>query len=126
MKIRTVSKTQLFLLEFLVIIVMLALAATVSLGLLAKAKESSQHSEDLTYGVLLATSAAERFTAGEDLPPLANYAANGRESDQGEYAVTAGTDTENGVVTAEINVSKDGTPIYSLTVARCETGGEGR
>lgn len=116
MSIKTTSKTQLFFLEFLVIIILLALTAVVSVGLWAKARDASDASSNLTYGVLLASTAAERFYAGDTLPREVRYHQSGKEDPQGDYLVKVTETSSQGLVTARITVIKMDAEIYSLEV----------
>lgn len=123
MSIKTTSKTQLFFLEFLVVIVLLSLTAVVSVGLCAKAKEASDASGNLTYGVLLASTAAERFYAGYTLPRETRYDQSGEEDPEGDYLVRVRETRAESLITAKITVLKMDEEIYSLDVSQ---GVEGR
>ncbi|MDO4542424.1 MAG: hypothetical protein Q4C00_06330 [Bacillota bacterium] len=123
MSIRTTSKVQLFFLEFLVVIIMLSLAAVVAAGLFVKAKEASTSANDLTCGVFLATTTAERFYSGQELEPAFRCNEEGETDPQGEFLISTDEAQEGNVSIATITVEKDNKEIYSLEV-KSYRGGE--
>lgn len=61
---RSKSKSRLFFIEILIIIVFFSICAGVCMNLFAKAKLISVESSDLTKGVMVAQAAAEAVKAG--------------------------------------------------------------
>ena len=67
---RSKSKSRLFFIEILIIIVFFSICAGVCMNLFAKAKLISVESSDLTKGVMVAQAAAEAVKAEGDSPEL--------------------------------------------------------
>ena len=81
---RSKSKSRLFFIEILIIIVFFSICAGVCMNLFAKAKLISVESSDLTKGVMVAQAAAEAVKAEGDSPNWKGcWAAAGRKYDPG-------------------------------------------
>ena len=79
---RTPSRTNLFLLELILVILFFSLCAAVCTGVFAAAKQTADRSRDLGSAVLLAESAAECFKASSgDLDACAAYLGAARDGD---------------------------------------------
>ena len=78
---RSKSKSRLFFIEILIIIVFFSICAGVCMNLFAKAKLISVESSDLTKGVMVAQAAAEAVKAEGDSPGKAAGRLPGRKYD---------------------------------------------
>lgn len=129
---RSRSKSRLFFIEILIIIVFFSICAGVCMNLFAKAKLISVESSDLTKGVMEAQTAAETIKAEGDSPELEKllggcrdgntiriyYDGQWKKLSQGEgtpvYEVGIYLTEEQGLLTAEIQVLKGGQEIHAL------------
>ena len=74
---RESGRTKAMLCELVIVALFLALSAMTLLRLFAASNAISRESAALTRANILAQDALERFTAGEDLPALEEYAFEG-------------------------------------------------
>ena len=86
---RESGRTKAMLCELVIVALFLALSAMTLLRLFAASNAISRESAALTRANILAQDALERFTAGEDLPALEEYAFEGET-----YAVLSEIQTE--------------------------------
>lgn len=128
---RSKSKSRLFFIEILIIIVFFSICAGVCMNLFAKAKLISAESSDLTKGVLEAQTAAEAIKAKGNSPELEELLGAFWEDDalkvyyDGEwnkvspeeapvYEMAIYFTQEQGLLTAKIQVLKGGREFHSL------------
>lgn len=125
------SKTSLFLMEMLLVILFFSIAAAICLRVFAAARQRSVDSADLSGAVIAAQSEAERFRAAVFVDDLEALAVSGGAVTEGpvhiyydakwkpcEEARAAYCLTMHWVeTTAQIEVTRiDGTEIYDLSV----------
>lgn len=132
MKTGNRSKSSLFLMEMIVVILFFAITSAICIGLFTKAHQTAQDSVELTHAVLLSETAAETFKAAAgQLPPTAAALGGKIESDnvciigydrdwqvtdqQPSYTMTITVSAAEGIATAEILTQKKGAEIYQLT-----------
>ena len=128
---RSKSKSRLFFIEILIIIVFFSICAGVCMNLFAKAKLISVESSDLTKGVMVAKSAAEAVKAEGDSPELERLLGGCRDGNMiriyydgqwqklprkeaAVYELAVRLTEEQGVLAAEIRVLKGDQEIHSL------------
>lgn len=128
---RSKSKSRLFFIEILIIIVFFSICAGVCMNLFATAKLISVESSDLTKGVMEAQAAAETIKAKGNSPALeellgayqdgdairVNYDGQWNKLPPEEtpvYQLAIHLTEEQGLLTAEIQVLKGGQVIHSL------------
>lgn len=133
---RKASKTKLFLLEFIIIILFFSLAATVCVRIFVNAKMASAQSSRLTGAVLKAQEAAETFKAVDgDAGRLAeelNGSMDGqnvvvfydkewnqaKEQTDGVYRMEIRLEKEQNLITASILINHGQDEIYSLKIQK--------
>ena len=128
---RSKSKSRLFFIEILIIIVFFSICAGVCMNLFAKAKLTSVESSDLTKGVMVAQAAAEAVKAEGDSPELERLLGGCRDGniiriyydgqwqklprkEAAVYELAVRLTEEQGVLAAEIRVLKGDQEIHSL------------
>lgn len=112
------KRTNLFLLELVLDLLLFTVCATVCVGLVLHAKGMSRDSRALTEAVYIAQDAAERYRAGMEVSSY--YTAAGTpqtDNDAADYRVefTAGEDSAD---IAVYPVDGAETPVYTLTVSK--------
>ncbi len=130
------SKTKLFLLEMVIILLFFAFAGAVCMNLFAKAKMISEQSTDLTQAMLQAQAAAEavKTTGGDEreLEKLIGGAPDEaglivyydrewnpvKEKANSVYAMKIELGREAGTLDSSISVDKAGAMIYDLNVSQ--------
>lgn len=116
------KRTNLFLLELVLDLLLFAVCATVCVGLVLHAKSMSRDSRALTEAVYIAQDAAERYRAGQDVADY--YSAAGTPEENGgdaDYRVefTAGDKSADIAVYTVDGAEK---PVYTLTVSKGVAG----
>ena len=128
---RSKSKSRLFFIEILIIIVFFSICAGVCMNLFANAKLISVESSDLTKGVMVAQAAAEAVKAEGDSPELERLLGGCRDGNMirvyydgqwqklprkeaAVYELAVRLTEEQGVLAAEIRVLKGDQEIHSL------------
>ncbi len=139
MKITGFSKSGLFLMELIFVILFFALSGAICLQMFAYASQTATHAEELTQATLVARSAAECFQATDGALEDVAELLSGTATDT-TVAITYDQDWQRGAdttsatytlelvqqgTTADIAVydMADGEPIYTLTVAIRQGGG---
>lgn len=140
MQSRTSSKSSLFLIELIIVILFFAVASAICVRLFAQAHLTAQEGRDLNQGVFLAESAAETFR-GTDCSPetmetLLGMVPRGNEGyeayydenwqpqadrDSAAYLLLLTMEAGSPVATAHVTVlhaENLETPIYELTVKK--------
>ena len=127
---RSKSKSRLFFIEILIIIVFFSICAGVCMNLFAKAKLISVESSDLTKGVMVAQAAAEAVKAEGDSPELERLLGGCRDGniiriyydgqwqklprkEAAVYELAVRLTEEQGVLAAEIRVQKGDQEIHT-------------
>ena len=113
------SRTNLFFMELVIIIVFFAFAGAVCMKIFIGAHMTSRASADLTQAVLVAQNKAERFREGQEVEKLTYYDEDWNEcandgAKRCEIQVAGG----NGLSTANICVYNDRGLIFELQVGR--------
>jgi hypothetical protein len=129
----TGSKTKLFLIELIIIILFFSIAGAVCMNIFAQAKMISVQSTELSMASMKAQSAAEVFRGAEgDASRLgevfhedeggfsAYYDGDWDETDEGGavYAMRIAVSETAGVAAADISVNRNERVIYSIGVKR--------
>jgi hypothetical protein len=131
----TGSKTRLFLIEMIIIILFFALAAAVCANVFVKAHLLSAQSADLSMAVIKAQTAAECVKETEGNLPKLCLLLNGQqtgqkvtvfydkdwetaEDEQAVYTLEADVQTKDGLLTASITMRKGDEEIYSVNTGR--------
>lgn len=124
------SKSNLFLLELIIVILFFSVCTAVCVGLFVQARQISQNSTALSDAVLLAQSAAECFKADslESLPLQDGKAYFDKDTapcgqDAAVYILELTENMDSDIATADICVTFGGEQIFELTTARA-VGGE--
>lgn len=125
------SKAKLFLIELIIIILFFAFAAGVCMNMFTAAKRISINSTEMTRASMAAQSAAEAIkSGGEDgLRALdaqmkdGNYEVHYDENwdivpTDGVYQLDIDLSRENGMLSADVQVAKDDTVLYTITAKR--------
>ncbi|MFI3312804.1 MAG: hypothetical protein R3Y62_02855 [Eubacteriales bacterium] len=137
MKINGTSKSGLFLIEMMFVILFFAISGAICLQMFAHASTTAQQAEDLNQATMVARSAAACYQASQgDLDDVANILSGNVESDtltiayDGDWNSSAQTTAYTLVLiqqgaTADIAIytATGDTPIYTLTVAALGGGG---
>ena len=126
---RSASRTNLFLLELILVILFFSLCAAVCMGVFASAKKTADHSRNLSAAVLAAESAAASWKAADgDLDACATYLgavraggalltkdfdADWRQEGPSVFRLTL---TADGCMAAICVADLSGAEIYGLTV----------
>lgn len=132
------SRSSLFLLELIVVLLLFALASTVCVRLFAQAKLTSRQSADTTMAVLQAQQAAERLKAGGEDALAAQGAVceGGRwtlgfdaawqpvgDAAQAVYQLRVTPEPLKGATRYALELTRGGEPLYQLSVVRLDDGG---
>lgn len=130
MKIKTMPKGGLFLLEFTIVIIFFALAGALSVNLFYKAHTAAVYSTDLTMAVLEAQSAAECIKGAEDEETVAKLVSGTvteegitvyygedweKTSDPTSRCLQISRETAAGLQISEITVTKEKNVLFALT-----------
>lgn len=113
------KRTNLFLLELVLDLLLFAVCATVCVGLVLYAKSISRDSRMLTEAVYIAQDAAERYRAGLDLTQY--YTASGTPVDaanNADYTVQWAETAAHRATVSVYALEDDSVPVYELTVAK--------
>lgn len=113
------KRTNLFLLELVLDLLLFVVCATVCVGLVLYAKTLSRDSRMLTEAVYIAQDAAERYRA--DLALSEYYTAAGtpvETADTADYVIECTEEPERTATISVYALDDEATPVYELTVAK--------